>query len=82
MNANGIEEENRVRKDLAKKAVALAMRSLWEEAVGVNRSIVADFPDDLEAYNRLGKALSELGRNHEALEAFHHAQEISPNNRG
>ena len=80
MNANGVEERNRVRKDLAKKAVALAMRSLWEEAVGVNRTIVADFPDDLEAYNRLGKALSELGRNREALEAFQHARELSPNN--
>lgn len=70
----------KVRRDRAKKAVALAMRSNWDEAVAMNRAIVKEFPDDLEAHNRLGKALSELGRNKEAREAFQRALEISPHN--
>ena len=70
----------KVRRDRAKKAVALAMHSHWDEAVMMNRAILKDFPGDLEAHNRLGKALSELGRNREAREAFQRALHISPNN--
>ena len=32
------------RKDLAKKAIALAMRSRWAEAVVANEAILSDFP--------------------------------------
>ena len=70
----------KVRRGRAKKAVALAMRNNWDDAVAMNRAIVKEFPDDLEAHNRLGKALSELGRNKEAKEAFQRALEISPHN--
>ena len=80
MNARGVADLERLKKDRAKKAVALAMQSRWEEAVVVNRAILEDFSSDLEACNRLGKALSELGRNREAKEAFQWALETSPNN--
>ena len=80
MNTNGTEDREKLRKDRAKQAIALAMRNRWEEAAAVNRSILKEFPQDLEAYNRLGKALSELGRNQEAMEAFQRALEISPHN--
>ena len=70
----------KVRRDRAKRAVALAMRSSWDEAAAMNRAIVKEFPDDLEAHNRLGKALSELGRNKDAKQAFQRALEISPHN--
>ena len=68
------------KNDLTRQAVALAMESRWEEAVEVNRAILDDFPNDLETCNRLGKALSELGRNGEARKAFERALSISPNN--
>ena len=74
------EDKVRVRKEKAKKAIALAMQNRWEDAVSLNRSILKDFSDDLEAYNRLGKALSELGRNRDATEAFQSALQISPTN--
>ena len=74
------EEREKLRKDRSKRSVAMAMQSRWDEAVAVNTSILKDFPQDLETYNRLGKALSELGRNREAKEAFQQALEISPNN--
>ncbi|MCH8063765.1 MAG: tetratricopeptide repeat protein [Chloroflexi bacterium] len=80
MNTNQVEEKEKAKKDQAKKAVALAMERRWEEAVSVNSAIVEDFPEELEAYNRLGKALSELGRNREAGDAFRRALEISPYN--
>ena len=69
-----------MKKSKVKRAIALAMRSRWEEAAEANRSILADFPKDLEAYNRLGKALSELGRNKEARDAFQRALTVSPSN--
>lgn len=80
MSTRGFEDREKVKKDKAKKAVALAMNSRWEEAVIINRSIAQEFPKDLEAFNRLGKALSELGRNREAKEAFQSALGISHNN--
>ncbi|MCI0441462.1 MAG: tetratricopeptide repeat protein [Chloroflexi bacterium] len=70
----------RSKRDRIKQAVALAMNSRWEEAVAVNRSLLQDFPDDLESYNRLGKAYSELGRIREARDAFQKALELSPYN--
>ena len=80
MNVHQVEEKYKVRKEKAKQAVALAMNSRWEEAVDVNRSILLDYPDGLEACNRLGKALSEIGRNREAKDAFYQALAISPSN--
>ena len=68
------------RKDLAKKAVALAMESRWADAVNANRAILSAFPNDVEAYNRMGKALTEAGRVAEARAAFQRVLELSPHN--
>ena len=78
MNARELDEK--IKNERAKKAVALAMKNRWEEAVAVNQTIVRDFPEDIGSYNRLGKALSELGRNKEAQEAFRSVLKFSPNN--
>lgn len=80
MQALTDKNREKVRRDRAKKAVALAMRSNWDDAVVMNCAILKEFPGDLEAHNRLGKALSELGRNREARAAFQRALEISPHN--
>ena len=69
-----------VRRDLAKRAVALAMKSRWAEAVHANRAILAEFPNDVEAYNRMGKALAEVGRVVEARAAFARVLDLSPHN--
>ncbi len=78
MSARTLNEK--IKNDRAKKAVALAMKNRWEEAVAVNQTIARDFPEDIGSYNRLGKALSELGRNREAQEAFRSVLKFSPNN--
>ncbi len=73
-------KDEKAKNDRAKRAVALAMNNRWEEAVALNQAIARDFPEDIGAYNRLGKALSELGRNKEAQEAFRLVLKRSPNN--
>ena len=69
-----------VKRDKSKEAIALALASRWQEAVALNYEIVAAFPRDIEAHNRLGKALSELGHYKEAKDAFRKTLEISPAN--
>ncbi len=80
MSTRGFVDKRKIRDERAKKAVALAMKNRWEDAAAVNRSIIREFPNDIEAYNRLGKALSELGRNREARQAFRFVLQRSPNN--
>ncbi len=80
MNAYGVEDKEKVKNDLTKKAITLAMEGLWKEAVTANQIILEDFPDDLGANNRLGKAFSELGRIDKAKKAFKQALLISPSN--
>ena len=80
MTTSQTEAREKLRKDVTKRAISLAMQNRWSEAVDTNLSLLSEFPEDLEAYNRLGKALTELGRNQEAKEAFQRALEISPHN--
>jgi hypothetical protein len=74
------EEQARLRRRLSKEAVALAMQGCWEEAAAVNRNIIASFPHDIESYNRLGRALAELGELAQAREAYMKVLELAPNN--
>jgi len=61
-------------------AVRLAKEGRWEDAVRINRAIIENFPNDIEAYNRLGKALLELRRYEEARDAYVKALELDPHN--
>lgn len=74
------EDRDRIRRQLTREAISLAMESRWEEAVALNRSIIESFPTDIDAYNRLGRALMELGELAQAKEAYSKALELSPNN--
>ncbi|HEX7172351.1 MAG TPA: tetratricopeptide repeat protein [Candidatus Limnocylindria bacterium] len=70
----------RQRRQLGEAAIAHATRGEWEGAVDANRQLLELGPD-IDAYNRLGKALAELGRHAEALEAYEHALERDATNR-
>ena len=74
------EERARVRRQKADLAIRLALQSRWEEAVTVNRDIVSFYPSDVDAWNRLGKALAELGRYQESREAYTKTLEIDSTN--
>lgn len=67
-------------RQLSKEAIDLAIKGRWREAVIANRNIIAKFPTDVDAYNRLGRALTELGEFAEAKEAYAQALELAPNN--
>ncbi len=69
-----------LKRDLSRDAIALALKGEWEEAAGVNRAILETFERDVEAMNRLGKALMELGRYPEAREVFDKVTQIAPYN--
>src|SRR5438045_8553271 len=74
--------EDRVRQKRTKseQAISLAMKNRWEEAAQVNRDILDLFPNEVDAYNRLGKALTELGRYGEARDAYSQAVKLDPLN--
>ncbi|MFA7297149.1 MAG: tetratricopeptide repeat protein [Dehalococcoidia bacterium] len=63
----------RSRKQRTEAAIAFALARRWEEAAAENRSLLDEFPDDIEAANRLGKALTELGDLDGAAEAYQKA---------
>jgi tetratricopeptide (TPR) repeat protein len=74
--------EDRVRQKRTKseQAISLAMKNRWEEAAQLNREILDMFPNEVDAFNRLGKALTELGRYSEARDAYARAVKIDPLN--
>ena len=74
------EERLRAKRHLTDRAIALAMASRWEDAARVNRELLGLFPDDVDSHNRLGKALTELGRLDEAREAYSRAAALDPTN--
>jgi tetratricopeptide (TPR) repeat protein len=74
------EEKARLRQRLSKEAIDLALQGRWEEAEAANKDIVEKFPGDVEAYNRLGRALTELGDFDGAKEAYLKALELAPEN--
>src|SRR6187551_840363 len=70
----------RQRRQLGEQAIAHATQGEWEAAVETNRELLELGPD-IDAYNRLGKALAELDRAAEALEAYEQALERDATNR-
>lgn len=74
------DERSKFRRTQSERAIQLAMQSKWAEAVDVNRAILEVFPNDVDALNRLGKALTELGRYTDAREAYNRAITVDPNN--
>ena len=73
-------ERQRLLRKKSREAISLAMESRWEEAVAVNESLLQLEPDDIDASNRLGKALSELGDWSGARAAFERSVALSPHN--
>lgn len=74
------DDRTRIRRQRAEQAIQLAMQGQWEEAAKVNRVIIDVFPNDVDSYNRLGKACTELGRYADAREAYGKALGLDPHN--
>ena len=80
MTLEETETVNRQRRHLTDLAIGQATRGEWEAAVSSNQQIL-ELGGDTDAYNRLGKALAELGRHAEALEAYQGALARDATNR-
>jgi len=74
------EDKARLRRKASQEAIALAMQSRWQEAVVVNQNIIDNFPTDVDAYNRLGRAYTELGEFAKAKEAYGKTLELNSDN--
>jgi len=72
-------ERVRLKQRFSKQAIALAMQGRWQEAVTANKSLIENFPSDVGAHNRLGKAYTELGEYAQARRAYGRAIELDPN---
>ena len=68
------------KNDPGKKAISLALNGEWAEAAELNRAILEKSPDDVEAMNRLGKSLMELGQYSEAKAVLARVVELAPYN--
>jgi len=70
----------RFKQQRSKEAIDLAMQAHWREAVDVNKEIIESFPEDVDTYNRLGRAYLELGQYAQAKEAYRRAVKLDPYN--
>ena len=62
------------------EAVQAALAGRWEDAAEINKSILERFGQDEEANNRMGKAMTELGRFDEAKAAYEATLALNPLN--
>jgi tetratricopeptide (TPR) repeat protein len=74
------ERQLRLKQQRSKEAIDLAMQARWQEAVTINKEIVKDYPEDVDAYNRLGRAYLELGQYKQARAAYESAVKLDPYN--
>lgn len=74
------EEKIRLKKQWTEQAVKQAQEGLWDEAVQTNKNILNIFSTEPDAYNRLGKAYSELGQYQNAHDAYSQTLKYSPKN--
>jgi tetratricopeptide (TPR) repeat protein len=70
----------RLKQQRSKEAIDLAMQGRWQEAVAINKEIIENFPNDVDTYNRLGRACMELGDYAQAREAYGRAAQLDPYN--
>lgn len=75
-----VQTMKRSRKQRIDAAIAYALDRRWDLAATENQSLLDEFPDDLEAANRLGKALTELGDLDGAAAAYRRSLELDSTN--
>jgi len=74
------EERTKLKRQSSKQAIALAMQGRWREAVAANMTLLESFPNDVDIYNRLGRAYMELGEYSQSREAYEKTVELDPYN--
>jgi len=62
------------------EAVQAALAGRWQDAAEINRAILERFGPDEESNNRLGKAMTELGKFEDAKKAYEATLSLNPLN--
>lgn len=78
--ASSAANQTRYKRQLAEQAIAHAAAAAWADAADANRKLLALGPD-VEAENRLAKALWELGELAAARDRYQAALALDPTNR-
>lgn len=73
------DEKLRQRRRLQDRATEVAARNRWQEAVEINRHTL-ELGEDVDTYNRLGKAYFEIGEFVKARDAYGAALRMAPTN--
>lgn len=74
------EDRARTKRQQAEIAIQMALQGKWEEAIQLNQQIIDSFPTDVDSFNRLGKAYTELGRYADARGSYEKALKADPLN--
>jgi hypothetical protein len=77
---NEAEDKARLIRQMSQEAINLAMYGRWQEAISVNQTIIENMPNDIDAYNRLGKAYMELSDYDKAQESYSRVLELDAGN--
>lgn len=75
-----VQTMKRSRKQRIDAAIAYALDRRWDLAAAENQALLEEFPDDMEAANRLGKSLTELGDLEGAMAAYQRTLELDSTN--
>ena len=73
-------ERVKPRSIYVEEAIQAALESRWQDALAINRALLERHGGDDETYNRIGKALTELGEHQPALDAYSQALQLNPLN--
>lgn len=73
-------DKTRLKREWGKEAIGLALEGEWRRATEVNQAILALYPDEVDAMNRLGKAFMELGEYGRAREVLQEVVAKAPYN--
>jgi len=74
------DDSTRIKRKSSKEAILLAMQGKWREAIAANESLLESAPDDVDVYNRLGRAYMELEEYPKAREYYEKAIALDPYN--
>ena len=75
-----VQTVKRTRKQRIDAAISYALDRRWDLAATENQALIAEFPDDMEAANRLGKALTEIGDLDGAAAAYQRTLDLDSTN--
>jgi hypothetical protein len=73
-------DKAKLKRQSGRQSIELAIEGKWQEAVDANKTIIESFPNDVNAFNRLGRAYTELGDYAQARAAYEKAIEIDAYN--